>query len=68
MTAILGLSYLDGVLMMGDTEESLGGDSKSECDKLYRFIFPSGTVITCGAGDSHLIDCANQELTPVLCS
>ncbi len=62
MTAILGLSYLDGVLMMADTEESLGGDSKSQCDKLYRFIFPSGTVITGGAGDSHLIDCANQDL------
>jgi hypothetical protein len=62
MTAILGLSYLDGILMMADTEESLGGDAKSECDKLYRFIFPSGTVITGGAGDSHLIDCANQDL------
>ena len=48
--------------MMADTEESLGGDAKSECDKLYRFIFPSGTLITGGAGDSHLIDCANQDL------
>jgi len=48
--------------MMADTEESLGGDAKSECDKLYRFSFPSGTVITGGAGDSHLIDCANQDL------
>jgi hypothetical protein len=62
MTAILGLSYLDGVLLMADTEESLGGDAKSECDKLYRFVFPSGTVVTGGAGDSHLIDCANQDL------
>ncbi len=62
MTAILGLSYLDGVLMMADTEESLGGDAKSECDKLYRFSFPSGTVVTGGAGDSHLIECANQDL------
>ncbi len=62
MTAILGLSYLDGVLMMADTEESLGGDAKSECDKLYRFVFPSGTVVTGGAGDSHLVDCANQDL------
>ena len=62
MTAILGLNYLDGVLMLADTEESLGGDAKSECDKLYRFIFPSGTVITGGAGDSHLIDFANQQM------
>ena len=62
MTAILGLNYLDGVLMMADTEELLGGDAKSECDKLYRFTFPIGTVITGGAGDSHFIDCANQEL------
>lgn len=62
MTAIVGLHYLDGILMMADTEELLGGDAKSECDKLYRFIFPVGTVITGGAGDSHLIDCANQEL------
>lgn len=62
MTAIIGLHYLDGILMLADTEELLGGDSKSECDKLYRFIFPIGTVITGGAGDSHFIDCANQEL------
>jgi hypothetical protein len=62
MTAILGLTYLNGVLMMADTEESLGGDAKSQCDKLYRFNFPSGTIITGGAGDSHLIDCANQEM------
>jgi hypothetical protein len=62
VTAILGMTYLDGVLMMADTEEWLGGDAKSECDKLYRFIFPIGTVIMGGAGDSHLIECANQEL------
>jgi hypothetical protein len=66
MTAILGLHYLDGILMMADTEESLGGDAKSECDKLDRFRFQvghgSGTVLTGGAGDTHLIECANQEL------
>lgn len=69
MTAILGFNYLDGVLMMADTEESLGGDAKSECDKLHRFIFQAGTpvflagtVITGGSGDSHVINCANQEL------
>jgi hypothetical protein len=48
--------------MLADTEESLGADAKSECDKLYRFSFPSGTVVTGGAGDSHLIECANQDL------
>jgi hypothetical protein len=70
VTAILGFNYLDGILMMADTEESLGGGAKSECDKLHRFIFPvgnpamgkAGTVITGGAGYSHFIDCANQEL------
>jgi hypothetical protein len=66
MTAILGMNYLDGVLLMADTEEFLGGDAKSECDKLYRFTFPigmkAGTVITGGSGDSHLIECANQEM------
>jgi hypothetical protein len=66
MTAILGLHHLDGILMMADTEESLGRDAKSECDKLERFIFKLGNnigiVLTGGAGDSHLIECANQEL------
>jgi hypothetical protein len=66
MTAILGMHYINGVLMMADTEESLGVDAKSECDKLERFIFKlgnnSGTVLTGGAGDTHLIECANQEL------
>jgi len=66
MTAILGMHYIGGVLMMADTEESLGVDAKSECDKLERFIFKmgnnSGTVLTGGSGDSHLIECANQEL------
>lgn len=62
MTAILGLNYLDGVLMMADTEETTSAATKSECDKLYRFTFPIGTVITGGAGDSHLIDYANQQL------
>ena len=73
MTAIIGFIYLDGVLMMADTEESLGGDAKSECDKLCRFTFRCGTagvgtILTGGAGDSHLIDCANQELRQLLAS
>jgi 20S proteasome alpha/beta subunit len=62
MTAILGMNYLDGVLMMADTEETTSSFTKSECDKLCRFIFPIGTVITGGAGDGHLIECANQEM------
>jgi hypothetical protein len=69
VTAILGLNYLDGVLMLADTEESLGTESKSECDKLHRFIFrvkgappKAATVITGGAGDTHLIECANQQM------
>jgi hypothetical protein len=55
--------------MMADTEESLGGDAKSDCDKLHRFIFnvgnppiAGGTVLTGGSGDSHLIQHANREL------
>jgi 20S proteasome alpha/beta subunit len=62
MTAILGMNYLDGVLMMADTEETTSMATKSEADKLYRFIFPVGTVILGGAGDAHLIECANQDL------
>lgn len=69
MTAILGMNCFDGVLLLADTEESLGGDAKSESDKLHRFTFPIGhpaemvgTVITGGSGDTHLIECANQEL------
>jgi len=62
MTAILGFNYMDGVLMMSDTEETTSYATKSECGKLYRFIFPIGTVITGGSGDTHLIECANQEL------
>lgn len=62
MTAVIGLSFLDGILMMADTEESTSVYTKSECDKLYRFLFPAGTVVTGGAGESFLIDCANQEL------
>jgi len=62
MTAILGFNYLDGVLMMADTEETTSFATKSDSDKLYRFTFPIGTVITGGAGDAHLIECANQEL------
>lgn len=62
MTAILGFTCNDSVLMMADTEETTSQYTKSTCDKLYRFISPSGTVITGGAGDAHLIDCANQAL------
>jgi hypothetical protein len=71
MTAILGLNAAENdgasVVMLADTEESLGGDAKSECDKLHRFTFGAsltrvGTVITGGAGDTHLIECANQEM------
>lgn len=74
MTAILGMNCNDGILMLADTEETLlGGAAKSECDKLFRFIFPigkkpivgGGTVITGGAGDSHLIESANQELKKI---
>jgi 20S proteasome alpha/beta subunit len=68
VTAIVGFNYLDGILMLADTEESLGEGAKSECDKLYRFNFPSGTIITGGAGDSHFIDCANQEMQSFLSS
>jgi hypothetical protein len=62
MTAIIGFSCFDSVLMMSDTEETTSQYTKSDCDKLYRFNSPSGTVLTGGAGDGHLIDCANQEL------
>ena len=48
--------------MMADTEETTSTSTKSVCDKLFRFTFLVGTVITGGAGDSHLIDYANQEL------
>src|SRR5271154_3125393 len=62
MTAILGFNCADGILMLADTEESTSLGTKSESDKLYRFIFPLGTVLTGGSGDAHLIECANQEL------
>jgi len=62
MTAIVGLTHLDGVLMMADTEETVTLSTKSECQKLYRFVFLDGTVVTGGAGTSHLIDYANQQL------
>jgi len=61
MTAIIGFTCLDSVLMMADTEESTT-EGKSSCDKLYHFASPSGYVLTGGAGAAHLIDCANQEL------
>jgi hypothetical protein len=62
MTAIIGFTCHDSVLMMADTEESTTEATKSSCDKLYRFTSPTGTVITGGAGDAQLIDCANQAL------
>jgi hypothetical protein len=62
MTAILGMNYLDGILMLADTEETTSSATKSECDKLYRFTFPIGTVITGGAGDGSLVEYANQEM------
>jgi 20S proteasome alpha/beta subunit len=72
MTAILGLNYLDGVLMMADTEETTSTATKSECDQLYRFTFPIGTVITGGAGDGQrrlwrfrLFDLAKAMETPM---
>lgn len=61
MTAIIGFTCFDSVLMMADTEESTTS-GKSSCEKLYHFPSPSGYVLTGGAGDAHLIDCANQEL------
>lgn len=62
MTAIVGLNYLDGILMLADTEESLDAYAKSECDKLYRFVSKTGTLVLGGSGDSHLIACAEQDL------
>lgn len=62
MTAIAGFTCDDGVLMLSDAEETTSDFTKSDCDKLYRFTFPEGTVLTGGAGHGHLIDCANQEL------
>jgi len=62
MTAILGFNCTDGILMLADTEESTSNGTKSESNKLYRFIFPNGTVLMGGSGDAHLIECANQEL------
>ena len=71
MTAIVGMKYFDGILMLADSEESFGNIGKSESDKLCRFGFLGeannvGTVITGGAGDAHFIDCANQELAAFL--
>ena len=62
VTAIVGFPYLHGVLMMADTEETISDSTKSVCDKLFRCTFLVGTVITGGAGDSHIIEYANQEL------
>lgn len=36
MTAILSLTFIGGVLMMADTEETLTTDAKSSCDKLIQ--------------------------------
>lgn len=61
MTAIIGFTCHDSILMMADTEESTSY-GKSTCDKLYHFASPSGYMLTGGAGDAHLIDSANQAL------
>lgn len=66
MTAIVGFTCLEGVMMMADTEETTSSDTKSDCDKLYHFSSPDGIVVTAGAGDAHLIECANQELQQFL--
>jgi 20S proteasome alpha/beta subunit len=62
VTAIIGFSCFDGVLMMSDTEESTSQYTKSDADKLYRMISPSVIAISAGSGNAHLVDCANFEL------
>ncbi len=62
MTAIVGFTCHNSVLMIADTEETTSRYTKSSCHKLYRFNSRIGTAITGGAGDAHLIDCANQAL------
>jgi hypothetical protein len=47
--------------MMADNEESTT-QGRSSSYKLYHFPSPSGYVRTGGAGGTHLIDSANQEL------
>ena len=62
MTAILGLNCSDAVIMLADTEETIGENLKSEADKLERFKSLYGPIISGGAGDSDAIDCANHDL------
>ena len=56
----------DSVLRMADTEAPTTQDTESSCDKLYTLTSPSGLVVTGGAGDGHLSDCAKQALQAVL--
>lgn len=63
MTAILGFSCVDGVLMLADTEETTSRDTKSECDKLRYFALPHGQVLLGGAGNSHFIEYAMWQLS-----
>lgn len=62
MTAILGLTCTDGILMLADTEESLSQESKSECDKLRSYLCPNGQVLLGGAGQSHLVEYAMRHI------
>jgi hypothetical protein len=62
MTAIVGFTCFDGVLMMADTEETTSLYTKSDCDKMHHFRFGSHSVLMGGAGNAHLIECAFQEL------
>jgi TATA-box binding protein (TBP) (component of TFIID and TFIIIB) len=66
MTTVAGFTCFDGVLMMADTEETTSIYTKSDCDKMHYFRFPSGTVLMGGAGNAHLIECAFQELEKFL--
>ncbi|MFZ0333429.1 MAG: hypothetical protein WAN10_08895 [Candidatus Acidiferrales bacterium] len=64
MTAILGFNCADGVLMLADTEEWTSEGTKSECEKIARFVSQNGGVfLVGGAGDSHFIEYETQRLT-----
>ena len=41
MTTVAGFTCFDGVLMMADTEETTAIYTKSDCDKMHYFRFPS---------------------------
>jgi hypothetical protein len=63
MTAILGFNCIDGVLLLTDTEESVGADSKSECHKLTRLNLPHGRMLIGGSGDSHFVEYATFRMS-----